>query len=62
MQMIMKLYEILNMIKGFTVSYTTKNNSSFIIDYNDRRYKVTLEEIKESSNEALSDIEKYLES
>ena len=61
MKLIFKLHEVLNMIKGFTAGYTSSNKNSFIMDYENKRYKVTLEEIPEPNEEMYEDIEKYLQ-
>ena len=60
MKVIFKLHEVLNMIKGFATGYTSSNKNSFITDYENKRYKVTLEEIQEPNEEMYEDMKRYL--
>lgn len=55
-----RLYEVLNMIKGFEVDYTSRVANKLIIDYKDKRYVVVLKEIENPSNHMLEDMDTYL--
>lgn len=55
-----KLYEVLNMIKGFEVGHTSRVANKLIIDYKDKRYVVVLKEIENPSNHMLEDMDTYL--
>lgn len=46
-QIIFKLHDILNMIKGFEAGYTSKNSKSMIVKFECKNYKVTIEELGE---------------
>ena len=60
MKLIMELQKVFSMIKGFDAGYTTGNKNAFILNYEDRRYKVTLCEIENPSENMMDDIKEYL--
>lgn len=59
MELISKLHEVLNLIKDFTVGYSTKNASDgyMLIEYKGKRYAVKIEEIKHPNQDVIKDIE-----
>ena len=44
-KLILKIFEVLNMIKDFKAGYSTKSGNQMMIDYNGIRYMVTFEEL-----------------
>jgi hypothetical protein len=47
LRIISKLYDILNQFKGIEAGYTTKNKNQMIIKFEDKNYKLTIEEVGE---------------
>ena len=56
--LIHELYTILNKIKGFKAGYSSSVDNKIIIDYKTKRYIVTLDEIKNPSNDMTDDIKR----
>lgn len=57
-QIIVQLHKILNMVKGFTAAYgsDTVGQGKMIIDYEGRRFSLTLKEIENPSVDICDDI------
>ena len=57
-QIILELYDILNMLKGFCAAYSsnTIHQGKMLIEYNDKRYVLELREIKNPSKDIFDDI------
>lgn len=53
------LYTILNLMKDFSVGYTTSSMGKMMIDYEDKRYMIEITEIEEPDTEMHKDIKKY---
>ena len=47
MNIVAKLHDALNRLKGFDAGFTSSNKNQMIINYNGANYKVTLEYIGE---------------
>lgn len=58
MNLIRKIYEILNLCKDFEVGYNSACKDSMIIDYNGRRYAVNFIEITNPSESIFDDLGK----
>ena len=58
MEIITKMHEVLNNVKGFEAGYSTKNmdDGYMLIDYNGKRYAVRLKEIKNPNDNPIEDI------
>lgn len=59
MEVITKIYEVLNNVKGFDAGYSTKtmDDGYMMIDYEGRRYAVKLKEIKVPNDNPVKDID-----
>ena len=60
-ELILGLQGILDRIKGFTCGTYSRSEDKMIIDYQDKRYLISVKEIKEPHNDMIKDIYKYLE-
>ena len=60
MQLIMKLYTILNMMKGITPGYTTACKDKMLIVHEGDTYVVSFTKIENPSKDPYDDINKYL--
>lgn len=58
MNLIRKIYEILNLCKDFDVGFTSLIPNCMIIDYNGRRYAVNFTEILNPSESIFDDLGK----
>ncbi len=60
MEIVVRLHEILNMIKDFTAGYSTKNagDGYMLIQHKGKRYAVKITEIKNPSEKAIDDIDR----
>lgn len=52
-ELIIKLHEILNLMKGFVAGYGSKYNDQMMIDYKGKRYMVTFEELCDTDEEEM---------
>lgn len=59
-EMINRIQNILDQMKGFTVGTSTKSEDKMIIDYKGKRYVVTLEEIENPNEDVFKDLDFYL--
>lgn len=50
---------VLDMVKGFNTCWSTGCNDKFIVDYDEKRYLISLKEI-EKSDDCLAEADKYL--
>lgn len=59
-EIIIKLHEILNMLKGFSAGYNTDTMSQgrMLVEYNGKRYCLELREIEHPSENVFDDIRK----
>ena len=59
MEIITKIYEVLNNVKGFEAGYSTKNMDAgyMMIEYNGKRYAVKMKEIKIPCDNPVKDID-----
>lgn len=59
-EIITKLHEVLNMIKGFTAGYSsaTFEDGYMMIEYNGKRYVVKLTEIQNPSENPVDDLDR----
>ena len=59
MEVITKIHEVLNNVKGFEAGYSTKNMSEgyMMIEYKGKRYAVRLKEIKVPNDNPVKDID-----
>lgn len=59
MKVITKIHEVLNNVKGFEASYSTKtmDEGYMMIDYEGKRYAVRLKEIKVPNDNPIKDID-----
>ena len=57
-QIILDLYDILNMIKGFAACYSTKSihKGKILVTYNGTRYVLELREIKNPAEDIFDDV------
>lgn len=55
-----KIFDILNMIKGFEVGYTSNVKDKIIIDYEGERYVVHFEKVENPNKNMYEDIKLYL--
>lgn len=58
--MIIKLCQMLDMLKGISTEWSSKCDNSIIMDFDEKRYLVKFMEIKEPSKDIFEDIDKYL--
>ena len=60
MELIIKLHEVLNMIKDFTSGYSTKNAGKgyMLIQHKDKRYAVRIVEIEHPFENPIDDIDR----
>lgn len=54
-ELIIETHRILNLIKSFTAGYSTTVKDQMIIDYKDKRYMVTFEELCNVEDEEMID-------
>jgi len=54
-ELIIEVHRMLNLIKGFTAGYTTTVKDQMMIDYKDKRYMVTFEELCNVEDEEMID-------
>lgn len=59
-KVIQALSNVLSMIKGFDTGTTSRTDNKMILDYEGKRYVLTLTEVKEPDENMHEDIEKYL--
>ena len=59
MEIITKMHEVLNNVKGFEAGYSTKNMSDgyMLIEYNGKRYAVRMTEIEKPNDNPVKDID-----
>ena len=59
MEIITKMHEVLNNVKGFAAGYSTRNMSDgyMLIDYNGKRYAVRMREIENHNDNPVKDID-----
>lgn len=59
MEIITKMHEVLNNVKGFEASYSTKTMSDgyMMIEYNGKRYAVKMKEIKIPNDNPIKDVD-----
>ena len=59
MEVITKIHEVLNNVKGFEAGYSTKtmDGGYMMIDYEGKRYAVKLKEIKVPNDNHIKDID-----
>ena len=59
MEIITKMHEVLNNVKGFEAGYSTKNmdDGYMMIEYNGKRYAVKMKEIKNPNDNPIKDID-----
>ena len=50
-RLIIKLHQVLNMIKGFEVGYSTGNKTQCIINHEGKLYKINIEELNVAGTE-----------
>lgn len=57
-ELVIKLFEILNLIKGFTAGYSTRTmcDGKMLIVYNGKRYVLELREIEYPSEDISEDL------
>ena len=57
-EIIIKLFEVLNLIKGFTYGYSTRTmcDGKALIEYNGKRYVLELREIEHPSKDISKDL------
>lgn len=58
--MIIKLCQMLDMLKGISTGWSSKCDNSIIMDFDGKRYLVDFTEIKIPSEDIFEDINKYL--
>ena len=58
--LIHKIHEILNLVKGFEVGYDSKTakDGKFLVDFCGERYFVKMEKVKEPSGNIFDDIDR----
>lgn len=59
-ELIFGLQGILDRIKDFTCGSSSKSKDKMIIDYKNRRYVISIEEIKNPNEDIFKDIDLYL--
>lgn len=59
-ELILGLQGILDRIKGFTCGSSSKSRDKMIIDYNNKRYLISIEEIENPNEDIFKDIDLYL--
>ena len=59
-EMIMKLHDSLNMIKGFECAFRVNNPTQMIIDYKGDRYVVSLDIVSKPGKNIYDDVCEYL--
>ena len=59
MEIITKMHEVLNNVKGFEAGYSTKtmDDGYMLIEYNGKRYAVKMKEIKMPNDDPVKDIQ-----
>ena len=59
MEVITKMHEVLNQVKGFEAGYSTKtmDDGYMLIEYKGKRYAVKLKEIKNPHENPIKDID-----
>ena len=59
MEIITKMHEVLNNVKGFEASYSTKSiyDGYMLIEYKGKRYAVKLKEIENPNENPIKDID-----
>lgn len=55
-----KIRDILEQMKGFSVSTSSNDDTKMIIDYNGNRFLVSFHQIVEPDENAFNDIDKYI--
>lgn len=60
MEIVARLHEVLNMIKDFSASYSTKNagDGYMLIQHKGKRYAVKITEIESPAENAVDDIDR----
>lgn len=59
--LIIKLHEILNLLKGFEAMYSTKRSDRMIVKHNDTIYLIEIKKISDDPKDVVVNHTKYLE-
>ena len=56
--LVVKIHQVLNLIKDFEVGYSTASDGKFLICYKGKRYYAKLEEIENPSEDVFDDLKR----